>query len=226
MEITPIAYIHNDFKEKFGIPRQSGIIESVESRIVFENEYRNPEALRGLEEYEYLWLIFGFSKNHSRPFCATVKPPRLGGHQRMGVFATRSPFRPNNLGLSSVKIIKIQSGEIVVSGADLLDGTPIYDIKPYIPFSDAHPEAKAGFVDERPWKPLEVEFAPHLLELIPKDKREALLEILAQDPRPAYDRGTEREYKLAFGSWDIIFEIIKERIVVKNVLPYDKRMKR
>ena len=223
MEITPIAYIHNDFKEKFGIPRQSGIINEVESAIVFEGTYKNEEALRGLEEYDYIWLIFGFSKNHSRPFNATVKPPRLGGHKRMGVFATRSPFRPNNLGLSSVKISRIEDGVIYVLGADLLDGTPIFDIKPYVPFSDAHADARGGFVDEHPWRTLKVDFPKNLLELIPEEKRGSLLSILAQDPRPAYDRGVERSYKLAFGDWDITFEIQNEVIVVRDVLPYEKR---
>ena len=223
MEITPIAYIHNDFKEKFGIPRQSGIIKKVESRIVFEGEYKNEEALRGLEDYDYIWLIFGFSKNHNRPFNATVKPPRLGGHKKMGVFATRSPFRPNNLGLSSVKINKIEEGVIYVGGADLLDGTPIFDIKPYVPFADAHVDARAGFVDENPWRTLEVDFPENLLSEIPESKRESLLSILAQDPRPAYDRGVEREYKLAFGQWDITFEIMDEKIVVRAVSPYEKR---
>ena len=217
MEITPIAYIKNDYHEKFGIPRQSGLIEEVESRIVFEKEFAQPEALRGLEDYDYIWLIFEFSKNHKRPFSATVKPPRLGGHERMGVFATRSPFRPNNLGLSSVKLLRIEGTDLIVAGADLLDGTPIYDIKPYVTFADAHPDAKAGFVDERDWKELQVEFSDELLSYIDENKREAVLKVLSQDPRPAYDRGVQRDYKLLYGNWDITFEIRDEKIIVTNV---------
>ncbi|MCR4675313.1 MAG: tRNA (N6-threonylcarbamoyladenosine(37)-N6)-methyltransferase TrmO [Lachnospiraceae bacterium] len=223
MEITPIAYIKNDYKEKFGIPRQSGIIDEVVSRIIFEKEYKREDALKGLEDYDYIWLIFGFSKNHERPFCATVKPPRLGGHERMGVFATRSPFRPNNLGLSSVRLIGIEDGDLLVKGADLLDNTPIYDIKPYVAFSDAHMDARSGFVDERPWTNLKVDFPKELLERIPVEKQEALLKVLSQDPRPAYDRGIDREYKLAFGKWDISFEIKDEIVVVTFVGDYIKQ---
>ncbi len=222
MEITPIAYIHNDFKEKFGIPRQSNLVDEVESSIEFVGEYAREDALKGLEDYDYIWVIFGFSKNHQRPFCATVKPPRLGGHERKGVFATRSPFRPNNMGLSSLRLKRVEGTVLYVTGADLLDGTPIYDVKPYVPFSDAHPEAKAGFVDERPWQNLPVDFSEELLKQIPKEKHAALLQVLSLDPRPAYDRGVEREYKLAFGQWDITFEIQNETIVVVGVSPYEK----
>ncbi|MCR5546309.1 MAG: tRNA (N6-threonylcarbamoyladenosine(37)-N6)-methyltransferase TrmO, partial [Lachnospiraceae bacterium] len=163
------------------------------------------------------------SKNHERPFCATVKPPRLGGHERMGVFATRSPFRPNNLGLSSVRLLRIEDGDLIVEGADLLNETPIYDIKPYVPFSDAHIDAKAGFVDERPWNLLPVEFPKEWLDKIPQEKQKGLLKVLSQDPRPAYDRGVNREYKLAFGQWDITFEIKDETIVVTKVCDYKKQ---
>ena len=186
-----IARIHSDFREKFGIPRQSGLVEELEAYIVFEPEYRNMDAFRGLEDFSHLWIIWQFSESVRDEWSPTVRPPRLGGNERMGVFATRSPFRPNEIGLSSVKIQKIEKhktmGPIIhVSGADLLDGTPIFDIKPYLPHVDSHPEAKGGFADEYKDYHLEVEIPELLLEKIPGEKREALKGVLPNDPRPSY----------------------------------------
>lgn len=184
-----IAHIHTDFPDKFGIPRQSGLVESLQGTIIFEPEYRNPEILRGLEEFSHIWLLWKFSKSKKEHWSATVKPPRLGGKKRVGVFATRSPFRPNDIGLSCVKLEKIELDEkvgpiILVSGVDLLDMTPIYDIKPYIPFTDCKPEASEGYTRETKMHELEVIFPQNLLERYPPEKREAVIGILAQDPRP------------------------------------------
>ena len=209
MEI--IARIHNDFSTKFGLPRQSGLAPSLRSKIVFEPAYRVPEALRGLEGFSHIWLIWGFSE--SKGWSPTVRPPRLGGNVRMGVFATRSPFRPNPLGLSSVRLEAIEKdGDnglvLVVSGADLMDGTPIYDIKPYLPGADAHPEATSGFVGEHPQVLLEVEIAPELVAALSDAQLATLREILAQDPRPAYHAGqpdANRTYGLSYAGRDIHF---------------------
>ena len=209
MEI--IARIHNDFPTKFGLPRQSGLAPSLRSKIVFEPAYRVPEALRGLEGFSHIWLIWGFSE--SKGWSPTVRPPRLGGNVRMGVFATRSPFRPNPIGLSSVRLEAIEKdGDyglvLVVSGADLMDGTPIYDIKPYLPGADAHPDATSGFVGEHPQVLLEVEIAPGLTAELSDAKLATLREILAQDPRPAYHAGqpdTDRTYGLSYAGRDIHF---------------------
>ena len=213
MELLQIAHIENGYKAKFGIPRQSGLV-GIESRIVMEKGYAMEEAFRGIEDYDYLWLIWGFSKNVEKPFSATVKPPRLGGKIRMGVFATRSPYRPNPIGLSSVKLERVEKTErgvvLVVTGADLLDGTPIYDIKPYLAYADAHPGVRSGFTDDYEFKELEVDFPAELLEEVPEEERSAVLQILRQDPRPGYDKGVDREFKIAYGSVDITFVIEEE----------------
>lgn len=202
-EIRAIARIHNDFPEKFGIPHQSGRLKEQHARIVFEPEYRVPEAFRGLEEYTHIWLIWQFSENVRDTWSPTVRPPRLGGNVRKGVFATRSPFRPNSLGLSSVRLDKIEFQRdlgpvLYVSGADLMDGTPIFDIKPYIP-SDSHPEASGGFTDRIEDHKLQVVFPEEWLEMIPEEKRRALTEVLENDPRPGYQSDLDRVYGLAYG---------------------------
>ena len=215
-EIEPIAYIKNDFTSKFGIPRQSGLTDLL-STVVFEREYSDPTAIRGIEGFSYLWLIWGFSQNETpKRFSPTVRPPRLGGNKRVGVFASRSPFRPNGLGLSSVKLIEIKEGRLIVSGADLMDGTPIYDIKPYVPYSDSHPDALGGFSVDGNEYSLQVECDPLLLEKIPLEKRESLLQILAQDPRPAYQE-EGRVYGFLFGQWEIRFCVLKGVLKVESI---------
>ena len=216
-----IARIHTDFPEKFGIPRQSGLAD-LEAEIHFYPEYQNPEAVRGLEEYSHLWLIWEFSQAVRKEWSPTVRPPRLGGNVRMGVFATRSPFRPNPIGLSSVRLESVEFSEkygpvLHVSGADLMDGTPIYDIKPYLAYVDSHPEAAGGFTDQIQDHKLKVEFPEKLLKKIPEEKREALLAVLANDPRPGYQKDPERKYGMSFGSWDIHFKVDGEQLWVLNV---------
>ncbi len=218
-----IAHIHTDFPDKFGIPRQSGLVESLQGTIIFEPEYRNPEILRGLEEFSHIWLLWKFSKSKKEHWSATVKPPRLGGKKRVGVFATRSPFRPNDIGLSCVKLEKIELDEkvgpiILVSGVDLLDMTPIYDIKPYIPFTDCKPEASEGYTRETKMHELEVIFPQNLLERYPPEKREAVIGILAQDPRPTYVQDPNRIYGVAFAGFDIKFQVDKNRLTVCDVV--------
>ena len=212
IEIEPIAYIKTDFKEKFGIPRQSGLVSELSARIVFEPKYRNADALRGMEGFSHLWLIFDFSKAHREEWSPTVRPPRLGGNERIGVFASRSPFRPNNLGLSSVMFERIEETAdegkvIIVRGADLLDGTPIYDIKPYLPYADCHADATGGYTDSVERKKLQVVFPEELLSLIPKDKRDALIGCISEDPRPSYQEDSERVYNMRFGENDIHFKV-------------------
>lgn len=218
-----IAHIHTDFPSKFGIPRQSGLVEALEGKIIFEPEYRNPEAVRGLEEFSHIWLLWKFSKSEKENWSATVKPPRLGGKKRMGVFATRSPFRPNDIGLSSVRLKKVELDEalgpvLTVAGADLLDGTPIYDIKPYIPFADCHPDATEGYTKETKEHLLQVEFPAELLERYPEDKRQAVLGVLAQDPRPAYVMDPERVYGVSFAGWDVKFRVDGDLLTVCDVV--------
>lgn len=218
-----IAHIHTDFPDKFGIPRQSGLVESLQGTIIFEPEYRNPEILRRLEEFSHIWLLWKFSKSNREHWSATVKPPRLGGKKRVGVFATRSPFRPNDIGLSCVKLEKIELDEkvgpiILVSGVDLLDMTPIYDIKPYIPFTDCKPEASEGYTRETKMHELEVIFPQNLLERYPPEKREAVIGILAQDPRPTYVQDPNRIYGVAFAGFDIKFQVDKNRLTVCDVV--------
>ena len=218
-----IGRIHTDFPSKFGIPRQSGLVPQLKGTITFEPEFRNPEAFRGLEEFSHIWLLWKFSRSEKEHWSATVKPPRLGGKKRMGVFATRSPYRPNDIGLSSVKLEKISCdsklGPILhVSGADLMDGTPIYDIKPYIAYSDSHPDATEGFAGQVKEKQLEVEFGEELLKLYPEDIREAILGVLAQDPRPAYDTDETRVYGVEFAGYDVRFTVKENRLTVKELV--------
>ena len=217
-----IARIHTDFPTKFGIPHQSGRIQELKADIIFEPEYRNHEAFRGLEEYTHIWLIWEFSQAVRKEWSPTVRPPRLGGNVRMGVFATRSPFRPNPIGLSSVRLENVEFSEkygpvLHVSGADLMDGTPIYDIKPYLAYVDSHSEAAGGFTDQIQDHKLKVEFPEELLKKIPEEKREALLAVLANDPRPGYQKDPERKYGMSFGSWDIHFKVDGEQLQVLEV---------
>lgn len=217
-----IATMHSAFPSKFGIPRQSGLVPELRSAIVFEPEYRNPDALRGLEGFSHLWLIWSFSKAVRETWSPTVRPPRLGGNTRMGVFATRSPFRPNPIGLSSVKLEGVEHhpdlGPVIhVSGADLLDGTPIFDIKPYLPYTDAHPEALGGFTTGYQGYRLEVVFPPELLALVPEQEREALTGVLAQDPRPSYQEDPERVYGMAFRALDVKFTVRDQVLTVVAV---------
>ena len=221
--IRPIAVMRSDFPTKFGIPRQSGLVESLRSTIVFEPEYRSPDALRGLEDFSHIWLIWQFSEAVRTDWTPTVRPPRLGGNTRMGVFATRSPFRPNSLGLSCVKIIGIEqtadNGTVIhVAGADLMDGTPIFDIKPYIPYGDCHPEALGGFTSTAGDFLLQVDFPQQLLKLLPEDKQEAALELLSHDPRPSYQAQSGRIYGLSFAGFDIRFTVENDVLRVKEVV--------
>ena len=207
MEMKPIATIRTPFPTKFGIPRQSGILDMLESRIVFEKEYRVKDALRGLEDFSHIWLIWVFSEAVREEWSPTVRPPRLGGNTRMGVFATRSPFRPNPIGLSCVKLLRIEGNELVVSGADLMDGTPILDLKPYLPFADAKPDASGGFAEPLREYALQVEFPEPLLSKVPPQYRAPLKEILAQDPRPAYQQDPTRVYGFSFADLEIRFTV-------------------
>ena len=221
--IRPIAHMKSDFPTKFGIPRQSGLVESLRSTIVFEPEYRNPDALRGLEDFSHIWLIWQFSEAVRTDWTPTVRPPRLGGNTRMGVFATRSPFRPNSLGLSCVKIIGIEqtaeNGTVIhVAGADLMDNTPIFDIKPYIPYGDCHPDALGGFTSTAGDFLLQVDFPQELLALLPEDKQEAALELLSHDPRPSYQAQVNRVYGLSFAGFDIRFSVENNVLQVKEVV--------
>ncbi len=220
-----IAHIHSDFPEKFGIPRQSGLVEKLQASVVFEPEYRNPAAVRGLEGYSHIWLLWQFSEAVRDGWSPTVHPPRLGGNRHMGVFATRSPFRPNPIGLSSVRLKEIEISRrlgpvLWVEGADLMDGTPIYDIKPYLPYTDSHPDAVGGFADDFVDYGLEVNFPQELLDLIPEEKREGLMGILSQDPRPSYQNDPQRIYGVAFGSQNIRFQVRDGVLTVVNVEPY------
>lgn len=207
-----IARIHSDFPTKFGIPRQAGLVEELEALVVFEPEYRNPDALRGLEGFSHIWLIWQFSKAIREDWSPTVRPPRLGGNVRMGVFATRSPFRPNPIGLSSVKLLRVeehpQFGSVLrIAGADLMDGTPIYDVKPYLPYADSHPDATGGFAGADGGKNLSVHIPQPLLEIIPQEKRAALQGVLAHDPRPQYQQNPDRIYGLDFGGVNVKFKV-------------------
>lgn len=211
-EIHVIARIHTDFASKFGVPRQSGLVQELKAQIVFEPEYRNPDALRGIEGFDYLWLIWQFSQAVRKDWSPTVRPPRLGGNARMGVFATRSPFRPNAIGLSSVKLEGIAQDEtlgpvLLVAGADLMDGTPIYDIKPYVPYADCHPDARGGFTDTTPRKLLHVDFPTEWLLQVPEEKRAALTAVLANDPRPSYHDDPARVYGFGFAGLEVRFSV-------------------
>ena len=217
MNIEPIAYFHSPLTSKFGIPRQAGIVRELRGQIVFESAYRNAEALRGLEAFDYLWIIWGFSENVEAEKHATVRPPLLGGNERRGVWATRSPFRPNNLGLSSVRMERIEDGVIHVLGADLMDGTPIYDIKPYSEYVDSHTGGRSGFVDERQWQELEVVMPEELQRLFSSDELQALLATLRQDPRPQYHDDPQRTYGMPFAGRDVRFRVDGQRLEVVEV---------
>ncbi len=223
LEVSPVAHVQTDFKEKFGIPRQSGRAPALTARIVFEKEYRTDDALRGIEGFSHLWLLFHFSATKQEGFSATVRPPRLGGNERVGVFASRSPFRPNPIGLSSVRLEKVELTEhqgpvIHVSGVDLRDGTPIYDIKPYLPYVDSHPDARGGFAHEKKEYHLEVIFPEELLNNFPKAKQEAIVEVLRQDPRPQYHDDPERKYGVAFAGHDVHFTVKDGTLTVFEVV--------
>ena len=221
VNIQVIARMHSDFATKFGIPRQSGLVEQLRSTIVFEPEFRNDDALRGIEDFSHLWIIWQFSEAVRQGWSPTVRPPRLGGNARMGVFATRSPFRPNNLGLSCVRLIGTeQTSEGVVLkvlGADLMDGTPIFDIKPYIPYSDSFPDAVGGFTDTAEDFLLEVDFPAHLLEILPESKQQVAIGVLSHDPRPSYQRKPDRIYGLNFAGFNIRFTVTDKKLTVFEV---------
>ena len=224
MEMHPIAHMRSDFPTKFGIPRQSGLVEELRSMIVFEPEYRSEDALRGIEDFSHLWLIWQFSQAVREGWSPTVRPPRLGGNTRMGVFATRSPFRPNNLGLSCVRLLEVKHTQqygtvLIVGGADLLDGTPIFDIKPYIPYGDCIPQATGGFTDRVGDFLLKVNFPQELLKKLPPDKQAAAIGVLSHDPRPSYQKQPGRVYGLSFGGFDIRFTVEEEILTVLNVEP-------
>ena len=222
VEIRPIAKMKSDFASKFGIPRQSGLVEDLRSTIIFEPEFRNPDALRGIEGYSHLWLIWQFSEAVRGQWSPTVRPPRLGGNTRMGVFATRSPFRPNSLGLSSVRLLGVEKTEefgtvLHVGGADLMDGTPIFDIKPYIPYGDCHTDATGGFTDTAGDFLLQVDFPSELLGKLPEGKRDAAMGVLSHDPRPSYQRKPGRVYGLTFAGFDIRFTVDADVLTVQSV---------
>ena len=222
--IHPIAHIHTDFPEKFGIPRQSGIVEELQATVIFEPEYRTADAVRGLEQYSHIWLLWRFSECADKPFSPTVRPPRLGGNTRMGVFATRSPFRPNSIGLSCVRLEKIDfetsdTPILHIAGADLMDGTPILDVKPYLPYADSFPNASGGFALQSKEDILKVDFPHELLKKIPEEKQQALLRVLAQDPRPAYQTDAQRVYGFSFAEYTIKFTVHKETVTVTDVHP-------
>lgn len=223
IKIRPIARMRSDFPTKFGIPRQSGLVEELRSTIVFEPDFRNPDALRGIQGFSHLWLIWHFSEAVRQEWSPTVRPPRLGGNTRMGVFATRSPFRPNPIGLSCVKLLALEQtkeGTVLhVAGADLMDGTPILDIKPYIPYSDSFPEAAGGFTDTAGDFLLEVDFPEDLLKILPESKREAAIAVLSHDPRPSYQRKPGRVYGLSFADHDIGFTVEDDKLTVIKVTP-------
>ena len=219
--VRPVAVMRSDFPEKFGIPRQAGIVPELESLVVFEPDYRDPEALRGIEGFSHLWLIWQFSESVTESFSPTVRPPRLGGNTRMGVFATRSPFRPNALGLSCVELKAVETRPglgtvLVVRGADLMDGTPIYDIKPYVPYADCHPEASAGFAPD-PGATLCVELPDELAAMLPPEKIDALRGVLANDPRPRYQRDPERVYAMDFAGVTVRFTVDGDTLTVRKI---------
>lgn len=224
MTLKIIADIRTDFPEKFGIPRQSGLIEGLKGRIIFRPEFRTPDAVRGIEGFSHLWLLWGFSKVTRSGWSATVAPPRLGGKKKMGVFATRSPFRPNPIGLSSVKLERVEIDEqlgpvLHVSGIDMLDGTPIYDIKPYLPYSDCHTDAVGGFGSEVKEHKLKVVFPEEYLNVFPECERENIIAILEQDPRTAYIHDEEREWGVAYAGYNVIFYVVGDTLTVWGVTP-------
>jgi tRNA-Thr(GGU) m(6)t(6)A37 methyltransferase TsaA len=222
MNLRQIARVHTDFPTKFGIPRQAGLVEALEAEVVFEPEFRNPDAVRGLEGFSHIWLIWGFSEAGRDNWSATVRPPRLGGNIRMGVFATRSPFRPNPIGLSSVRLVSVNLDDprgpvLRVAGVDMMDGTPVYDIKPYLPL-DAHPDAGGGFTDSYQKYRLRVEFPGKWLEMIPAEKRAALVGALENDPRPSYQNDPDRKYGFAFAGFDVRFKVDGDALTVCEII--------
>lgn len=222
MTLKVIAHIHTAFPTKFGIPRQSGLVDSLRGEVIFTPEYRNADAVRGLEDFSYIWLVWQFSGAVRDNWSPTVRPPRLGGNTRMGVFATRSPFRPNPLGLSSVKLEAIEHRPdvgpvLIVRGADLMDGTPIYDIKPYIPYADCHPDASEGFTGQTRMHLLQVEFPPTLMAQVPEADRDALTGVLASDPRPSYQHDPERVYGMEFAGLEVHFTVDGETLTVTDI---------
>ena len=221
--LVAVAKIHTEFPDKFGIPRQSGLVSSLRGEIVFEPEFRSMDAIRGLEEFSHIWLIWEFSKSKRDSYALTVTPPRLGGKERKGVFATRAPFRPNSIGLSSVKLEEIYYDELrgpvlVVSGADLLDGTPIYDIKPYLPYTDSHPEAKGSFGEAHKEDGITVVFPQALLDKLPESVKAKVVDVLKQDPRAAYNKNPDYVYGMSFDGYDIRFTVEEDILVVQNVV--------
>lgn len=222
MELNVIAHMHSDFPEKFGIPRQSGLVNELKSRIVFEKPYNTPDAFRGLEGYSHIWIIWGFSENTGKAWSPTVRPPRLGGNVRQGVFATRSPFRPNPLGLSCVRLDRIEYCEtkgpvLHVSGADLMNGTPIYDIKPYLTLADCHPDAACGFAKKAAGHCLRVELPEELAEVFDEEQKKALIGVLAQDPRPSYQHEPERIYGMGFAGYNVRFRVEEDLLSVCDI---------
>lgn len=220
--MTVVAKVRSDFPSKFGIPRQSGLVPELRAQVVFEPEYRNPDMLRGIEGFSHLWLVWNFSANRKDGWSPTVRPPRLGGNTRMGVFATRSPFRPNPIGLSCVRLEEVRLSTpdgpvLVISGADLMDGTPIFDIKPYVSYADCQYDARGGFTDTAGEYLLAVDFPSELLKKVPESRREALLGVLAHDPRPSYQQDPERIYGLSFGGVNVRFRVEDERLLVVEV---------
>ncbi len=220
MNIEPVAYFRSPLDGKFGIPRQSGLAPDLAGEVRFVPPYDAPEAVRGLEGFDYCWLIWGFSLNPSDPRHLTVRPPRLGGNERVGVFASRSPFRPNPLGLSCVRIGSVEAGVLKVYGADLADGTPIYDVKPYVEYADSKSGVRNGFVDSAQWTPLKVDFPKHLIDKMPPDQAQALLQVLSQDPRPRYQEDPGRLYGMSFGGWEIKFNVQDGILFVKSAEKY------
>ena len=223
MEFNPVAHIRSDFPEKFGIPRQSGLVDALTATVVFEPDYRDPSAFRGLEGFSHLWLIWEFSQARRVGWSPTVRPPRLGGNRRLGVFATRSPFRPNPIGLSCVRLVELRQDRelgpiLIVAGADLLDGTPIYDVKPYLPYADCKPEAVGGFAARPKEAELEVDCPDSLLAAVPEDKRAALLAVLAQDPRPQYQDNPDRVYGMSFAGLEVKFRVEEKGLTVTEIL--------
>lgn len=222
-EIETVAIIHTDFTSKFGIPRQSGLVDELEATIIFEDKYRNPEMLKGIEMFSHVWLLWQFSQCKNKKWTPTVRPPRLGGNKRMGVFATRSPFRPNNIGLSSVRLVGVERTQkygtiLKVAGADLMDGTPIFDIKPYMPYVDSHENATNGFALAQKVGTLKVIFSKELIEKLPDKKRKAAEAVLAQDPRPSYQDDKERIYGIEFAGFDIRFKVDDDILTVVEVV--------
>ncbi|MBR3811557.1 MAG: tRNA (N6-threonylcarbamoyladenosine(37)-N6)-methyltransferase TrmO [Agathobacter sp.] len=227
-KLVVVAKIHTEFTDKFGIPRQSGLVSSLRGEIVFEPEFRSMDAVRGLEEFSHIWLLWEFSKNKKENYSLTVTPPRLGGKERKGVFATRAPFRPNPIGLSSVKLERIYLDEsrgpiLEVSGADLLDGTPIYDIKPYLPYTDSHPNAQGSYAEEHKADQIMVIFPEELQEKLPEDLRERIIEVLAQDPRAAYNKKPDYVYGMSFAGYDIRFVVDGETLVVQEIVKLEAK---